>query len=148
MGSRLFNSSFEMELRMLFLLSTVKRKPITIERIVALDFITCYAADFCLPYANLHGQNNYRYGEMSNRRMLAQTAVKDLVTKGLLGVTIDRGYLFSIMALGRKYVRKFESSYAREYKEIARAVVEKYKKMSDEAILNEIQGQSLNKKKG
>lgn len=146
--SKLFNSPFEMELRMLLLLSTNGKAAYTVDRIVALDFISCYAADFSLPYGNLHGQNNYRYGEISSRRMLVQEAVKASVTKGLVNVVIDRGYLFTISGQGLKYIRKLKDAYASEYKTIAKAAVKKYRKDSDEDILASIQSFSLRSLKG
>ena len=148
MEFKLFNSPFEMELRTLLLLSADTKNAYSIDRIVSLDFIVCYAADFNLPYGNLHGQNNYKYGEISNRRLLVQTAIKTLVTKGLVNVLIERGYLFSISEQGQKYIRKLKDSYAVEYKRIAKAVVKKYRKDSDEDILASIQSFSLRSLKG
>ncbi|MFV0362721.1 MAG: ABC-three component system middle component 2 [Suipraeoptans sp.] len=146
--SRLFNSPFEMELRMLLLLSVDSKTTYTVDRIIALDFISCYAADFSLPYGNLHGQNNYKYGEISNRRMLIQEAVKTAVTRGLINVVVDRGYLFSISEQGLKYIRKLKDAYALEYKATAKAAVKKYRKDSDEDILASIQSFSLRSLKG
>ena len=143
MEIKLFNSPFEMELRTVLLLSVARNTPFTVERILALDFITCYAADFGLPYVNLHGQNSLKYGEISNRRMLVQESVKSLVVKGLVSVTTDRGYLFSISEEGKKFARKFTSSYAKDYKEISKVAVKKYKNDSDENILAMIQSHSV-----
>lgn len=148
MENRLFNTPFEMELRTLLLLSSDSKAAYAVDRIVALDFISCYAADFNLPYGNLHGQNNYKYGEISNRRMIVQEAVKILVTKGLVNVVIDRGYLFSISDQGTKYIRKLKDAYAIDYKTIAKAAVKKYRKDSDEDILASIQSFSLRSLRG
>ena len=143
MDAKLFNSTFEMELRILLLLSESKGSQYTVDRIVALDFITCYSADFSLPYGNLHGVNNYKFGEMSNRRVLTQDAVKQLVTKGFITVAVDKGYYFSISDQGQEYARKLKSAYAKDYKTIAKAVIKKYRKDSDEDILAEIQSHSI-----
>ncbi|MDK2942241.1 MAG: hypothetical protein PWP56_1754 [Acetobacterium sp.] len=144
----LFNSLFEMELRTLLLLSVDVKNPYAIERIVALDFISCYAADFSLPHGNLHGENNYKYGEISNRRLLVQQAVKALVLKGLVNVVIGRGYLFSISEQGKMFIKKLENTYAKDYKTIAKAAVKKYRKDSDEEVLALIQYFSLKSLKG
>lgn len=148
MDVKLFNSPFEMELRTLLLLSENGGVSFTVDRLVALDFISCYAADFSLPYGNLHGQNSYKYGEISNRRMLVQTDVKALVTKGLVEVKIDKGYFFAINNLGKTYVKKLKSDYAKEYRTIAKATIKKYRKDSDEGILAEIQSYSIRSLKG
>lgn len=143
MNAKLFNSTFEMELRILLLLLESNGVQYTVDRIVSLDFITCYSADFSLPYGNLHGENSYKFGEMSNRRMLTQNAVKQLVTKGFIVVSIDKGYYFSISERGKAYARKLKSAYAKEYKMIVKAVIRKYRKDSDEDILAEIQSYSI-----
>ena len=62
MDAKLFNSTFEMELRILLLLLENGGKQYTVDRIVAIDFITCYSSDFSLPYGNLHGENSYKFG--------------------------------------------------------------------------------------
>ena len=128
MDAKLFNSTFEMELRILLLLSESKGSQYTVDRIVALDFITCYSADFSLPYGNLHGVNNYKFGEMSNRRVQTQDAVKQLVTKGFITVAVDKGYYFSISDQGQEYAKKLKSAYVKDYKTIAKAVIKKYRK--------------------
>lgn len=136
MSNNLFNSPFEMMLRVLLLLSQDKENYYSVDRIVLLDFISCYAADFQLPYSNLHGTNNYKFGEIASRRQLVQEAVKLLVTRGLIDVKVEKGYWFSISDLGFNYANKLESSYATEYREIFRSAIKKYRKESDENILN------------
>lgn len=148
MKSRLFNTPFEMGLRMILLLSVSPKDTFSVDRIVGLDFITSYAADFDLPYGNLHGDNHMKYGEIVGRRLLVQEAVKDLVTRGILNVTVDRGYLFSISESGKKYSRSLKSDYAKTYKEIAKAVIKKYKDNTDAGILATIQSYSIQALKG
>lgn len=143
MKNRLFNSVFEMELRILLLLSTGRKKNYTIERIVELDFIICYAESFQLPYENLHGDNNYMYGELSNRRFLVRKAVKELVTKGLIKVNICDGYQFSISETGRKYIKKLKSTYATQYLMIAVEVVKTFSKLSDEQLATSIRENAI-----
>ena len=136
MSNNLFNSPFEMMLRVLLLLSQDKENYYSVDRIVLLDFISCYAADFQLPYSNLHGTKKYKLGEIASRRQLVQVAVKLIVTRGLIDVKVEKGYWFSISDLGFNYANKLESSYATEYREIFRSAIKKYRKESDENILN------------
>ena len=146
--SSLFNSSFEMGLRVVSLMA-VYNKPCTKDRIFCLDFITSYAATFDFPYENLHGNNKYMFGELSNRRALLQEALKDLVTSGLISVKIEnKEYVFSVTAVGKKYVNSFENEYAKEYMAIAKAVATRYKKSSDQDLIGIIQSRSLNSAKG
>lgn len=136
MSNRLFNSPFEMMLRVILLLSQDKDKYYSLDRIVMLDFVSCYAVDFQLPYSNLHGDNNYKFGEIANRRQLVQEAIKNLVTRGLVEVKVEKGYSFCISKLGLAYANKLESSYANEYRAISESAIKKYRKESDENILS------------
>ena len=61
MNQTVFNSTFETELRILLLLASAKKKAFALERIVSLDFITCYASNFQLPYLNIQGDNQFMY---------------------------------------------------------------------------------------
>lgn len=148
MKNKLFNSPFEMSLRITLLLAAAPKEKFSVDRIIGLDFISCYAADFNMPYANLHGDNGYRYGEIVGRRLLVQEAVKNLVTQGLIDVTVDRGYLFSISKAGQKYAGSLETDYAQEYGTIAKAAVSKYKDNSDAGILATIQNLAVRALRG
>ncbi len=148
MKNKLFNSPFEMSLRIMLLLAAAPKEKFSVDRIIGLDFISCYAADFNVPYANLHGNNGYRYGEIVGRRLLVQEAVKSLVTQGLIDVMVDRGYLFSISKAGQKYAGSLETDYAQEYGTIAKAVVSKYKDNSDAGILAMIQNLAVRALRG
>lgn len=148
MKNKLFNSPFEMSLRMILLLAAAPKEKFTIDRIIGLDFISCYAADFGMPYANLHGDNGYRYGEIVGRRLLVQEAVKELVMQGLVEVTVDRGYSFSISGSGEKYAKSLETDYANEYRTIAKVSVAKYKDNTDTGILATIQNLAIRALRG
>lgn len=143
MKNNLFNSTFEVELRVLCLLGTGRKSVMSLERIVLLDFIVCYAECFQMPYLNLHGDNDQMYGELSNRRQLCDEAVKSLVTQGLIDVTVNNGFFYAISATGKKFVRKLESEYARIYQEIAELAIKRYKKYSDNELSLIIQESAL-----
>jgi hypothetical protein len=120
-----------MELRVLLLMSAAKKKAYSIERIVSLDFIVCYAGYFQLPYLNPQGDNKYMFSELASRRERLQEAVKGLVVQGLLNVEMDNGYAFSITDAGSKYIRKLKSEYALQYKAIAADAIKRFKDYSD-----------------
>ena len=135
MGGRMtesvFNSTFEMELRILLLVSAAKKKAFSIDRIVSLDFIVCYAGYFQLPYLNPQGDNQYMFSELASRRERIQEAVKSLVVQGLLDVGLENGYVFSITDIGSKYIKKLQSEYAVQYKTIATDAIKRFKDYSD-----------------
>ena len=139
----LFNSTFEVELRILCLLGSGRKSQLSLGKIVSMDFIVCYAESFQLPFRNLHGDNASMYGELANRRELCEEAIKALVTEGLVDVTIDAGYLYSISATGRKYIKKLKSEYAVQYQKIAGEVIKNFKKYSDGELSLMIQDNAL-----
>lgn len=131
MTESVFNSNFEIELRVLLLLSMAKKKAYAVERIVALDFIICYAGSFQLPYLNPHGDNQLMFSELAGRRDRIQSAIKSLVTQGLIEISLDKGYTFSISETGNKYIRKLKSEYACQYREIAKDAIKQFQDLSD-----------------
>lgn len=131
MTESVFNSTFEMELRILLLMSAAKKKAFSIDRIVSLDFIVCYAGYFQLPYLNPQGDNQYMFSELASRHKRIQEAVKVLVVQGLLDVGLENGYVFSITDTGSKYIKKLQSEYAVQYKTIATDVIKRFKDYSD-----------------
>lgn len=131
MTESVFNSTFEMELRILLLVSAAKKKAFSIDRIVSLDFIVCYAGYFQLPYLNPQGDNQYMFSELASRRERIQEAVKSLVVQDLLDVGLENGYVFSITDIGSKYIKKLQSEYAVQYKAIATDAIKRFKDYSD-----------------
>jgi hypothetical protein len=131
MTESVFNSTFEMELRILLLMSAAKKQAFSVDRIVSMDFIVCYAGDFQLPYLNPQGDNKYMFTELASRRERIQTAVKSLVIQGLLDVGMDGGYVFCITDAGSKYIKKLKSDYATQYKAIATDAIKRFKGYSD-----------------
>ena len=142
MGNKLFNTPFEISLHVVLLLDAVNTA-ITLDRIVAYDFIAVYCEDFGIADRSLNGENGFAFSELSARRNLTKTAIKDLVVDGLV-VAIDGkpGILYSISESGRKMSAGFQSEYAGRYKELIRLVAERYKDSSDVQLLNVINRQS------
>lgn len=63
----LFNTTLELSLRTILLLAVTVRKDMTLDRIVAYDFITIYGSYFGLAENNLHGENDYSFREFTTR---------------------------------------------------------------------------------
>ena len=139
MAVDLFNSSFEMELRVATLLCTDYTRALSSERILALDFMTCYGKTFGFGDTNLHGDNTFMYGEISSRRALIHEAIKYLVCRGAVDVEINRGYLYRITDIGKEYVLALESEYAKEYESVAEKVSRELSNYSDDMLMRMIQ---------
>lgn len=136
-NNMLFNSPFEMSIRVLLLLSEIDDY-MSADKIMALDFIICYSNDYGLLFSNLHGINQYKLSEIANRRKLVYESIKILVTKGMIKVKIEKGYLFSITTTGKEFIDSLESSYSKEYRKISATVIDKYGSESEDSILNVI----------
>ena len=139
---KIFNSDFEMELRILLLLSQTKRA-LSREEIVNYDFITIYSADFGIGEENLHGDNKYKYGEFASRQELCWIAIKQLVLDGLVTVITKDGFTYKISAAGLDYTKTMESAYSIEYREIARNAFQKYANYSAKEMRSEIDKKAI-----
>ncbi len=142
MSNKLFNTPFELSLHVVLLLD-VADTGLTLDRIAAYDFIAIYCEDFGVADRSLNGENGFAFSELSARRNLTKTAIKDLVVDGLVVATDDEtGILYSVSDSGKKMSEGFQSEYAERYKELMRLVVEKYGNYSDVQLFNEINRQS------
>lgn len=142
MSNRLFNTPFELSLHVVLLLD-VANAGITLDRIAAYDFMAIYCEGFGVADKSLNGQNGFAFSELSARRNLIKTAIKNLVVDGLVIATDDEaGILYSASESGRNMSESFQSEYAKRYKELMWLVVEKYGNYSDVQLFNEISWQS------
>lgn len=144
MAKKVFNTEFEMSLRILLLLNTVSRK-ITLERLMAYDFMTIYSEEFGLGFAPLHGANEFAFSEIVINRNLMKAAIKPLVLDGLINVNEnEQGITYGIADLGKKTAVRFISEYAKKYCEILVEVDQIYRIYSDKNLFEEIQQKAIN----
>ena len=142
MSNKVFNTPFELSLHVVLLLD-VANEGLTLDRIAAYDFIAIYCEDFGVADGSLNGENGFAFSELSARRNLTKTAIKDLVLDGLVIASDNNmGILYSVSESGRKMSESLQSEYAAQYKELMRLVVDKYKDISDVLLFDEINRQS------
>lgn len=139
---KIFNSDFEMQLRILLLLSQTRRA-LAKEEIIDLDFITIYSADFGIGTENLHGDNHFKYGEFASRQELAWNAIRQLVVEGSIAVVTSDGFSYKISAEGLKCANSLESAYSMDYRETARQVFQKYSNYSEKDLSSEIDKRAI-----
>lgn len=134
--TKLFNSTFEVSLRALLLLSQTTDENMTIDRLVAYDFISLYSRYFDLADINLHGDNEYGFSELSARRAVMQAALKELVLDGLTRATRRKdGFCYEITDTGAAFCQKQTTDYANTYRQLARTTHKKFKTMTEVEIM-------------
>jgi hypothetical protein len=147
MMTKLFNSSFEVSLRTLLLLSETEGEKMTIDRIVAYDFMAIYGRYFGLTENNLHGDNDYGFSELSARRIILQEAMKVLVLDDLVKATRrSEGFCYEIKESGRRFCEGQKTEYANTYRQSAQAISNKYATASEVelmAIINRKSAEAL-----
>lgn len=132
--SDIFNSLFEVSLRMLIILDTVQSR-LSIDRITALDFIAIYGKDFGVSEYNLHGDNDYRFGEYPSRRKMISQAIKELALRGYIMPHCNKsGFNYSISKNGMMFCKSLNDKYAEDFTDIVKKVNLQYLEYSDRKL--------------
>ena len=138
----LYNTTFEVSLRLMILLE-VADKPLNIDKITYLDFMSVYAKEFGLSDKNLNGENHYKYGEISAKRRSITAALKRLVINRFVKATVNsRGLVYSIDVIGKNYADGLDSEYAQEYKTAVQSVFSSFGDMDEKEISSIIKEKS------
>ena len=132
--SKIYGSETDMALRILMLLSVHKRS-VNIDRMISCDFIATYGAYFGIDDENLHGDNEYSFGELSVRRKVTFRAIKYLVTQGLImAIDSENGFTYRITTMGADIVKKMETEYALRYQKVMKRMIQKWSNASDKDL--------------
>ena len=140
---RIYNSGFEIEPRIVLIADNYPLSSFTEDLFVAIDFITVYSGDFIIGTKNLHGDNGFKFSEITARRQSIHEAVKKLVLEGFLTVEIREGFSYRISELGKRYAKSFESTYAIQYRNNLLSVSEKYLDYDEKALAKLITEKAL-----
>lgn len=134
----IFNSSFEVSLRILLILYVTQDK-ISVDRIVAIDFIAVYGKDFGVSEDNLHGDNNYRFSEYAARRQMVSQAIKELVINNYIIPHVNKkGFCYSISDDGKSFCESLNDEYANVYKSNLERASKKFSSYSDRKMVQQI----------
>lgn len=134
----IFNSSFEVSLRMLIILNTVQSR-LSIDRITALDFIAIYGKDFGVSEYNLHGDNDYRFSEYTSKREILSQAIKELVLRGYINPHCNKsGFNYSISKNGKTFCESLNDKYAEDFTEIVKEANTLFLEYSDRKLIRYI----------
>ena len=141
MQNNIFNTIFEISIRALLLLSVSGSA--TLDRLTAYDFFATYSKDFGLADYNLHGDNEFSFGELAIRRKKMAEALKMLAADRVIDVKNgNAGFEYQLNSFGWKIGKRLQSTYAKEYSGIAQKVVQAYKHRSEVDLLKIISQRS------
>lgn len=134
--SELFNTPFESGLRAMLILFASDSRGMTIDRIVAYDFMTIYCSELGFSENNLHGINHFSFSELSSKRSICSEGIKAFVLDGLIAVVHSQeGFSYSITPNGKKYVKQLESNYKTQYLKVLNEVQNKYDNVPDTELI-------------
>ena len=132
----IFNTPFEVSLRILIILNTLKNR-VSSERITALDFISTYGKDFGVSEYNLHGDNSFRFSEYTLKRNIISKSLKELVLKGYVNPHCNKsGFNYSISKSGTDFCNALNDNYAEEFTAIVNKSNEMYQNYSDRKLVH------------
>lgn len=115
----------------------------TLDRIVAYDFIAIYGRYFGLANSNLHGDSNHGFGELPNRRAVLQEALKTLVLDGLVKATRQSdGFCYEITENGSRFCCRQKTEYANTYRQMIEATHRNYGNASEIELMTAISRKS------
>lgn len=84
----IFNSPFELGLRMVYLLCALRPHTADLQKLILLDYAAVYSGDFGGPQS-LHTPVPYRGSELLSRRSLIEQGLHLMSTRGLVEARLD-----------------------------------------------------------
>ena len=147
---KIFGSDTDMALRILMLLAVCGKK-LNVDRMVSFDFIATYGYYFGIDDRNLHGDNEYGFGELSVRRKVICQSIRYLVMQALIEVVdSEDGFSYAITERGRSVVDGLSVEYAVNYKRTAATALRKWGEDDDHGLrrLIDLRSKEIQKKRG
>jgi len=131
---KLFNTDFEISLRVLLLLY-VFDDFLSQDTIRDLDLLSTYGKEFKISNTNLHGDNSYSFTEIASRYSIVKNALKILVKDSYVTIkSSSAGFSYKISDLGKLYAESLTSDYSDQYKSEANKVKQFTRDMNDSEI--------------
>lgn len=138
MTDKVFNTEFEVGLRILILLSEVE-EPIDFEFIVLADFLATYGKDFGITDTNLNGGGQFKFSEFPARNPKFESALKSLVLSGMLNpFATNAGIFYELSEQGKLSRALLDSPYADRYTKACISAIEYIQATSVDEITDSI----------
>lgn len=132
---KLFNTPIEIGLRCLFLLFKFKESPLSIDKLICLDYFLIHAGDVSKSQKSIHPKYPFRSTEIVIKRELLTNALKLIVSKELAYLVFStNGIEYKISDIGIKMLEYFESSYSIELNAASEWVYQTFKNYTEEQL--------------
>lgn len=121
-----FNSPFELGIRMVYLLQALSPYGADLQKLVLLDYAIVYSADLSGP-SSLHTPIPFRGAELMSRRELIEQGLYLMSTRGLVTATWSAdGITYFAGEVARSMTGALTSRYLRELEQRCKWVAEQY----------------------
>lgn len=132
----LFNTPFELGLRMVYLLFALRPGGADLQKLVLLDYAIVYSQDVGGP-TSLHTPVPYRNAELFSRRERIEQGLYIMSTRGLVDIVLDeRGMTYIAGSSSFTMVGSLSSKYWRDLQERCTWVAEQFGQASSTELLN------------
>lgn len=140
MTESFFNSDYEMALRLLLLLNAAPG-PRSMDWLHGVDFMVVEGRSFGLSERDLNGIQPFRAGIFAGSRPRVHAGLLRLVKAGYAtGVMLPTGAVYLSTMSGNRFGRSLSSTYAQDYRSIAKRAVSAVRGLSDRDVLNAVLG--------
>lgn len=133
---KLFNSRFELVLRVMLILKNADK--ITKPKILALDLMSTYGKSCKIANENLHGNNQFNISEVAIRKKLIDQAIAYLRLYELAEELYDSslGYTYRLTSNGRKIIDQVNDDYSDSYQRTLMKTIELIGKKDDAQLFS------------
>lgn len=132
-----FNSPFELGIRMVYLLKALSPSGADLQKLVLLDYAIVYSADLNGP-SSLHTPIPFRGAELMSRRELIEQGLYIMSTRGLVTATwAEDGITYFAGDLARVMTSALTSSYLRELEQRCEWAAEQYNQADSATLISQ-----------
>ncbi|CAA0151960.1 ABC-three component system middle component 2 [Tenacibaculum maritimum] len=126
-----FNNEVESGLRVLFILNEIFPEPLSIEKIIYLDYFTVHSADIDKAQRSIHPPVPYRFGEFYVRRNITQNGINLFLNKNLINIHYSKeGIEYKASEYSSPFIDSLDESYSLKIKDKVSWVIKSFSKHS------------------
>lgn len=134
MTTNIFNTPFELGVRMVYLLLALHPRKADLQRLVYLDYAAIYSADLGGP-DSLHTPVPLRGGEYISRREIIEEGLYMMAMRSFVEVEAsETGIFYSVGENGPSLTGLISGAYSKSLSERCRWVTEKFGSMKDRGL--------------